>query len=792
MHADLLRAGVIEDPDIATAEQDQHWVGRTTWAFSRTFMWEPCGQDRVELVCDGLDTIASVHLNDAEIGRTSNMHRRFRFDVTDRLREGHNELRVVFHPVFETIERVRSEVGVLPTSNAGDYPYVRKMACNFGWDWGPTLVTAGIWRDLVLESWSGARFDEVRVLATVADATGNVAVHGTLARTEESTELTLRVEVDGIVATTAAGSAEAHVAVTVPAVQRWWPVGYGEQPLAQVTVELLDADTVLDRVSRRIGFREVEVREEPDELGHRWQIVINGQPVPIRGFNWIPDRPFPSEVDADRPARRIDQALGANANLLRIWGGGIYETAEFYERCDEAGLLVWQDFLFACAAYPETDEYRQQVEAEARQAIVDRAHHPCLVLWNANNECTWGYHDWGWQEILDGRPWGSHYYGELLPALVAELDPTRPYLPGSPSSGDVHAPPNDDARGPSHLWDVWNACDYRHYRDHTPPFVAEFGFSGPPTWATLRRAVPEGALTLDNPVVRHHERAENGPAKLRARFAEHFPEVDDQDDWLWLAQLNQARALIVGIDHLRATERCSGAVVWQLNDCWPVISWAAVDGDERRKPLWYAVREAFAPRRVTVQPNGVGLDLVAINDLVSAWSVAVQVRRVRFDGTVLTERTIDLRAAGLSTARLPLPRWLSDPGDPTGELLVADPDVGRRTTWFFARDRDLTYPRASWHTEVTPTHGGLDVLVTATSFVRDLAVFPDRLLVDGQPLGPDAVASDLLQTLLPGETAKVTVTGASLQHAEAIVRRPVMRAVNDVDALVGVRKRSAT
>jgi beta-mannosidase len=700
VHQDLLRAGLIPDPDVGTNEAEQHWVGRSTWAYTSAVEWQPADADRVELVCDGLDTVASVRLNGEELGGTRNMHRRHRFDVTDRLLVGDNDLRIVFHPVHEEVNRVREQVGTLPATEAAHYPYVRKMACNFGWDWGPALVTAGIWRDIGLESWSTARFDQVRPLASLDGDTGVVDVHVTVERCSEGAgDLRVRATLGETVVTGAVDGEAGHIRLTVPDVRRWWPTGHGEQPRYEVTIELLDGVTVLDRLERRLGFRTVEVREEPDAAGHRWEIVVNGRRIPIRGFNWIPDRPFPSEVPRDRYRRRIGQALEANANLLRVWGGGIYEAPDLYEACDRSGVLVWQDFLFACAAYPETAGYRAEVAAEARQAIVDRCHHPSLVLWNGNNECTWGFHDWGWQQVLGGRPWGGHYYGELLPRLVAELDPTRPYLPGSPSSGDLGSPPNDDARGPSHLWDVWNERDYLHYRDRSPAFVAEFGYCGPPTWATLRRAVPAGALTLDNPTVLHHQRAQDGPAKLRRGLAEHFPEVADEDDWLWLAQLNQARALTVGVDHLRGLERCSGAVVWQLNDCWPVISWAAIDGDERRKPLWYALRGAFAPRRVIVQPDADGLALIAVNDRVEGWPARVRVRRVGFDGTVHARANLELVTGAVSTARAPLPGELAVPADPRRELLLADVDGVPRSTWFWLRDRDLAYPRAAWETE---------------------------------------------------------------------------------------------
>jgi beta-mannosidase len=783
VHTDLLRAGLLADPDVGTAEADQHWIGRSAWSYRTTVTWSDQDHERTELVFEGLDTLAEVRLGGELLGTTRNMHRTHRFDVTDRIQEGDNDLEVVFLPIRDEVDRVRDLVGELPATEAIHYPYVRKMACNFGWDWGPILVTAGIWRPVALEAWSTARLRDVRPLVDVDGTTGRLEVRAAVERTGDAA-LQLRVRVGDAAVEVPVATEEVRAVVEIDDVERWWPIGFGPQPMYDVTVELVADGGVVDRAQRRVGFRTVEVDETPDEVGTRWAIVVNGTRVPVRGFNWIPDDPFPTEVDRDRYARRIDQAVGANANLLRVWGGGIFERADFYELCDERGLLVWQDFLFACAAYPETEEYRDEVAAESRQAIVERAHHPSLVLWCGNNECIWGFHDWGWPEILDGRPWGAGYYGDLLPELVSELDPTRPYLVGSPSSGDVLTDPNSDAQGVSHIWNVWNDEDYLHYRDRAPAFVAEMGFCGPPAWATLRRAVPAGELTLDDPVVQHHERALDGPGKHARRYAEHFPPVEHDDDWHWLAQLNQARALSLGIDHLRALARCSGAVVWQLNDCWPVVSWAAIDGDERRKPLWYALREAFTPRRAFVQPDLGGLVLVAVNDRPGPWLASVTARRVRFDGTVLAETKFDLAAPAVGTARRMLGEDLAVPEDPLREVLIVETN-GSRTTWFWAGDRELAYPRAAWDAEVVADPDGLRLRITARTFVRDLAVFPDRLEVDGAPLGPDAVASEMLLTLLPGETREIEVRGARPEHAGAIVRRPVMRAVNDVAALAG-------
>lgn len=814
VHTDLIASGHLADPNVGTREQEQHWIGASTWSYATTIAAPADPGERTELVFEGLDTHAEVFLDGALLGETKNMHRRFRFDVTGKLSHAEHRLEVVFHPIMAEVDRVREEVGIMPAVEATHYPYVRKMACNFGWDWGPVFITAGIWRPVLVDTWSVAALDEPVVLATLDGDEGVLQVAATVRRAGAETDLQVRIRVDDDAAPgartpatpggTATDSADDGVTrrgghlttaqvhgerfeaeVRLPQVRPWWPVGMGEPVRYPVTIELCTADgQVLDRVERRVGFRTVELVQEPDAHGVGFQTVINGRAVNARGFNWIPDLPFPSAVDAERYRRRLDQALAANANTLRVWGGGIFEPAEFYDACDERGLMVWQDFLFSCAAYPETPWFREQIEAEARQAISDRSHHPSLILWNANNECLMGYDEWGWKEILDGRPWGAHYYGELLPALVAELDPTRPYIPGSPNSGDLTTSPNADERGPSHLWDVWNQVDMVAYRDRTPPFAAEFGFCGPPTHATLRAAVPEGELTLDNPVVRHHLRAEDGVEKLNSRIAEHFPAVSADDDWLWIAQLHQARALILGVDHLRALPRCTGALVWQLNDCWPVISWAAVDSEERVKPLWYALRSAFATQRLSVQPRGQELVLAAVNDAQQPWNLTATVRRVGFDGTEHATAEVSLQVPVAGVAQAPLPASVGTAGDERAELLVIEAPGVERTTWFWARDYELAYPRANWDAAVDPVEGGVDLVVKATTLVRDLTVFPDRLLGDaGKPLPARAVASEALLTLLPGESARIHIPGASIEHAQALTGRPVLRAANDTEEL---------
>ncbi|MFV2100477.1 glycoside hydrolase family 2 protein [Micromonospora sp. LOL_024] len=777
VHTDLLAAGLIPDPYLDDNETDLAWIGRTDWVYETTFDRSAGDPQRLDLVCAGLDTVATVTVNDVAVGHTENMHRGYRFDVTSLLRAEGNTLAVRFDSAYRYAQAHRDRLGDRPNAYPEPFQFIRKMACNFGWDWGPTLVTAGIWQAIGLHGWSAARLATVRPLVTVDGGDGRVELHVEVERATD-VPVTVRARVAGQSAEVAipVGERAAVLTLTVDRPELWWPRGYGGQRRYELTVTLHGpGGHLLDTWDRRIGFRSVRLDTTPDAHGAPFALHVNEVPVFVRGANWIPDDAFPNRVTADRLARRFDQAQAANINLLRVWGGGRYESADFYDLADERGLLVQQDFLFACAAYPEEEPFTTEVAAEAAEQVTRLAGHPSLVLWTGNNENIWGWHDWDWQEPLAGRSWGRGYYLELLPRLVAELDPTRPYWPSSPYSGSEELHPNDPAYGTTHIWDVWNTDDYVRYRDYVPRFVAEFGYQGPPTYATLRRALSDEPLAHDSPGMAHHQKAADGDLKLRRGLVAHLPVPRDFDDWHYLTQLNQARAVSLGVEHFRSHRgRCMGAIVWQLNDCWPVTSWAAIDGDGRRKPLWYALRRAYADRLLTVQPREAGLALVAVNDGGRPWRTTITATRLTLAGEPKAKCTLELQVPAYSAVTVPLPADQVRPDDGRDEVLVAAEDgvAGGRALWFFAEDRDVRWPAAGFDAVVEPTAGGQRVRVTAHTILRDLTLYPDRL-------DPSAEVDEALVTLLPGESVTFTVHAGDPLDPVALTTRPVLRCVND-------------
>ncbi len=753
VHTDLLDAGKIVDPFLGENEKAVEWVGRADWVYSREIAWDGPRPDRIDLVFEGLDTVAEIELDGVVVGSTRNMHRSYRFDVTGLLADTSKTLRVRFTSAYTEAEKVQAELGPRPNAYPEPFNFVRKMACSFGWDWGPTLVTAGIWRPVRLEGWSTARLSSVKSLLTYADARGHLDLTVDVERLRES-PLRLKVLLDGREIVDAPAS-ETGFSVPVEGVEPWNPRGYGDPHLYDLTVILLDGDTELDRWQRRTGFRSVHIDRSPDGTGRQFVFHVNGEPVLVKGVNWIPDDIFPSRMTRSRYRKRLGEAAAAGVNLIRVWGGGIYESRDFYEVCDELGLLVWQDFLFACACYPEEEPLYSEVVAEARENVLRLSPHPSLVAWNGNNENLWLYGADDWASKPGGdRSWGPGYYLEALPSIVGELDPSRPYLAGSPWSGSWEHEPNSPDHETFHSWDVWNREDYTHYRDSAPRFVAEFGWQAPPAWRTLREAVTDEPLRPDSPGVLHHQKAIDGNGKLARGLAAHFPEPASTEAWHYLTQLNQVRAVRTGIEHWRSSwPHTAGTILWQLNDLWPVISWAAIDGAGRLKPLYFEMRALYAARSLTIQPRDGGLVVAVLNDSPETWAGPLQITRSNAGGA----HVVDVEVAPREVALVPVPDYLLADGANPSDVLVARFE-GVRNLWFF-EPFSLADPGLTVSAESVP--GGLDVLVQAAGVARDVLLQPDRL-------HPAATVDRGFVTLLPGESTTFHVRGPAEMDAGLI------------------------
>jgi beta-mannosidase len=605
VHTDLLRAGRIPDPFWGANEEALQWIEERDWEYRARFevaeSW--LAEEEVELVADGLDTIATVVLNGRELGRTDNMFAGHRWPARACLHAGSNELTIRFTSAMAHIRATRPAHQPREFNDpVGRSQVMRKQACQFGWDWGPRFVTAGIWRDLRIEAWSGNRLDGVQVRQShLAD--GRVLLHlkPALARRERGVWCRWRLSLNAITVIEGAGD---EIPVAHP--QLWWPNGQGAQPLYLLEVEAGRADgTMIGRWVRRIGLRTITLERKPDAAGETFHFAVNGRPVFAKGANWIPAHGFVTALKRADYARDLRAAAAAHMNMIRVWGGGVYESEDFYDLCDELGLLVWQDFMFACSLYPGDAAFARSVRAEAEQQVARLRHRACLALWCGNNEI------FSLNADLLRAPARRRAYDRIfhrvLPAAVAKCDGVTPYWPSSPWRGDDDTSlAAGEKRGDTHYWDVWHARhpvkDYERWRLR---FVSEFGmqsYSSPATNATF---CPPGRDNVFGPEMENHQKNRAGNQIILDYVSRRYRFPKSQDALIYLSQLNQAHCMQTGVEHYRRLmPHCMGALFWQLNDCWPVASWSSIEFTGRWKALHHAARRFFAPAIVTAQLPG--------------------------------------------------------------------------------------------------------------------------------------------------------------------------------------------
>ncbi|MCB8943358.1 MAG: glycoside hydrolase family 2 protein [Ardenticatenaceae bacterium] len=619
VHTDLLAIEAIPDPFYSDNESLVRWIERADWEYQRTFSVTAdfLQHTQVLLHCAGLDTLATIWLNGTEIGRTDNAFRTWEFEVKALLNEGENELRVRFDSALlygqarlaeRYIHSWSTDTHKLPGGN-----YVRKSQCNFGWDWGPKLVTCGIWRDISLVALDTARLADVHVQQThLLTGAVQVTCQVTAERLAES-PLQARCQMHyqgqevGTQVVNLAGTA-ATATFTIDHPQLWWPNGLGEQPLYTVTVTLLDAASQpLDEWQRRIGLRTLRLVRQPDEWGESFHFECNGVPFFAKGANWIPADVFVTRLTYDDYGRLLQAAADVHMNMLRVWGGGIYEQSDFYDWCDELGICVWQDFMYGCATYPTfDDDFMANVEIESRENIRRLRHHASLALWCGNNELEQGLVGEEWTNTTMSWADYSKLYDVLLADLCAELDPETSYWPGSP-----HTPHedryyfNDPRWGDAHIWDVWHALKpFEFYYTCFHRFNSEFGFQSFPEPQMVRSFAEPEDENVTSFVMEHHQRHPSGNSIIMHYMLAWFRLPSSFDMTLWLSQILQGMAIKHAVEHWRRTmPRGMGTLYWQLNDCWPVASWSSLDYDGRWKALHYMAKQFFAPTLVSAVPH---------------------------------------------------------------------------------------------------------------------------------------------------------------------------------------------
>ena len=659
IHTDLLRAKKIEDPYYADNEGKLMWIGESDWIFSRDFTLDQrdITDQQIDLVCDGLDTLCTIIINGKQVGSTDNAFRTWRFSVENLLKAGTNSITVECKSTYPYIkqrqqERPMAGGGIGHHRIAGN-SQIRKSPCNYGWDWGPMCVTCGIWRDIRLEAWPGARLNTVLVRQEHRGTNG-VDLEAAISidsKIQKGLSVHILVSLDGVTAAETEVPAEnanvcARISLENP--HLWWPNGFGDQPLYQVRVLLQDESrTVVDSWERRIGLRKGELVREPDEWGESFYFSVNGISIFAKGANWIPADTFVTSIDTEHYRYLIKSAADANMNMLRVWGGGIYENDTFYDLCDEYGICVWQDFMFACSAYPAYDAaYLVNVKEEAKDAIIRLRHHACLALWCGNNEVEQIHKSFVGEDREAGKMSWEEYgelFDNLLPKVVAEYDPDTPYWPSSPHSpvGD-RLDANNPRSGDAHLWAVWHGRQpFEWYRTCEHRFNSEFGFQSFPEPAVVNSYAPPGERNITSYIMELHQRSAIGNEAIIQYMLSWFKLPPDFEMILWLSQILQGMAMKYAVEHWRRSRpRGMGTLYWQLNDCWPVASWSSIDYIGNWKALQYMAARFYAPVLLSAveDPEQRRVTLFVTSDLlietrgeVSWWVTDTGGKRVKMD-----------------------------------------------------------------------------------------------------------------------------------------------------------------
>jgi beta-mannosidase len=691
VHTDLMAAGQIPDPFVADNEKQVMWVADSDWEYQRTFTVDAdvLAEEHVFLVCDGLDTLAEVSLNGELLGETDNMFRQYRWEVTPLLCEGENEVAILFRSPVQYVTARQAERRLKGVSQAIEGgPHLRKAPCQFGWDWGPMLPPIGIWKDIRLEGRSVARLDDVHLRQHHEGGQVTVVAEITVDRwSDVSLVEAVRVtDPDGSVmeAQAEVNRGSGVVEIPIPEPQLWWPNGYGEQPLYGVDVLLTAEGRVCDRRSYQMGLRTIELRQEPDEWGKSFTFVVNGVPIFAKGSNWIPADSFPTRISDEYLEGLIRSAAESHQNMLRVWGGGFYEEERFYDLCDQYGVLVWQDGVFSCSIYPLDDEpFLENVRVEVLENVRRLRHRASLALWCGNNEMEEGWESWGWAKhdyedqigafvervpalrwlvrMAEGRDllpdWRElrdaydQFFHTTLPEWIAQLDPDTFYWPSSPSSNTPFQDAGGEEQGDAHYWGVWHGREpFTAYRDHYPRFVSEFGFQALPPLKTIATYADEADWNLTSYVMEHHQRGNHGNGLIVAQMTATFRMPKDFPSMVYLSLVLQAEGIRYGVEHYRRNmNRVSGTLYWQLNDCWPVASWASIDYFGRWKALHYAARRFYAPVLLSIEDVPPKMGVHVTSDLTELWDGVVQWSLETLAGEVILAGQDTVSAAPLSS-----------------------------------------------------------------------------------------------------------------------------------------------
>jgi len=671
VHTDLINNNIIEDPYYRLNERNVQWVDKTDWEYRSSFFVgnNLLSKDVIELRLNGIDTHSDIYINGNKVIETNNMFTKWIVDCKKYLKYGKNSIKVILRSAINIgldkraklgftlpgAENDQSEIGGLGDTKV--CVFSRKPGYHFGWDWGPRLVTSGIWQNIELVAWNLANIDNIyikqnKIDTEIADLEFTVEIESV-----NKKNITLITLIDDSIINSRKinlipGFNNISYPITISSPELWWPNGHGDQRLYNVEIQLRDNENLISKKNQSLGLRTIEVVQDKDSIGASFYFKVNGFPVFMKGANYIPQDIFLNRPSNEDYNYLINSAKDANFNMLRVWGGGIYEKDIFYDLCDKAGILVWQDFMFACAMYPGNEEFLENVKREAIQNVKRLRSHPSIAIWCGDNEILSAWNRWGWKEdvyenqgadIVDSV-WYAYedIFHKILPKVVEEYDSTRLYWSSSPSSGFGEL--ENGKSGDNHYWGVWWGKEpFDKYEEFIPRFMSEFGFQSFPTFKSVKKYTTEEDWNIYSPVMKSHQRSSIGNATIEEYMKRDYHIPENFEEFLYVGQLLQAKGIKMGIEaQRRAMPYCMGSLYWQLNDCWPVASWSSIDYYGNWKALHYEVRNAFKEVIISTEIRDDNLNLYIVSDKLLDTEATLELTLMDFNGKIIKSINEDI------------------------------------------------------------------------------------------------------------------------------------------------------
>ena len=763
VYSDLLDHKKIPDPFVGSNELNVQWASKKNWEYQTTFELAPktLRKSNIELSFEGIDTYANIYLNDTLIGLTNNSFRTWKYDIKE-LAKKKNTLKIHFFPTkkLEIAESQKIDYNLPPDTRV----FTRKAQFQYGWDWGPIINTSGIWKPIKITSWNNMKLDDVYFKQEkLTDSVASLSVQYTISSDTAVEEATLAIKFDNtthkITTPAKKGTHTYTTNLEIKNPKRWWTYNLGEPYLYEFDITLKEGRHVKAQQKATIGLRTIKLITEKDSKGKTFYFELNGVPVFMKGANYISQNSMQNKVTDAHYEKLLNDVVDANMNMLRVWGGGIYENDIFYDLCDEKGILVWQDFMFACAMYPGDNPFLKNVEKEAIDQVTRLRNHASIALWCGNNENNEGWKRWGWQadktEAQKKEIWNSYLavFDSILPKTVAKLNPEISYWESSPSYGRGN--PKYEFEGDAHDWWVWHdAYPFEHFEKKVPRFMSEFGFQSFPSYEAIQYFTGKDSIDINHDSYTTHQKHPRGFQLIHDYMKRDYKVPKNGDDYVYVSQLLQAKGITMGVEaQRRAMPYCMGSLYWQLNDCWPVVSWSSIDFMGNWKALHYKTKKSFQDVLISSVVDNDTINTYIISDKLAPLTGDFSLDFIDFNGKKIHnvhQQVLIAPNTSQLIAKTPLNYIKANVNDYVMKSSFSSTSnsssIKTFSPFYVAKPKDLKLPQQDVSTKITKTDHGFIIKVSATTLQKDVFLYTNT----------KGHFSDNFFDILPNETISIT------------------------------------